>query len=297
MNGDMVISGVFIGKYIITSTQRSGGTIDPVEAETETDNIVYHEDDITFTISPNVDYSISDIVIDGVSQGPSSTYTFSSVVEDHSIIAVFVEGDVYAPPQVGDEQIFTASVPPLVMLVMGRNHKLYYEAYNDASDLDGDGILDVGYKPSIDYYGYFDSYKVYTYSTTNSRFEPLRETSDKKVDPNATNEWSGDYLNYLTMSRMDTLRKVLYGGYRSTDTETETVLERAFIPQDAHTWGKEYRTEEYQKYLAGTGGYDIREYTPLDLPIGQHLFASTTLSNNGDPVLRVLPDNSHRIWE
>ena len=50
------------------------------------------------------------------------------------------------------------------MLVMGRNHKLYYEAYNDASDLNADGVLDVGYKPSIDYYGYFDSYKYYEYS-------------------------------------------------------------------------------------------------------------------------------------
>ena len=53
----------------------------------------------------------------------------------------------------------TAGVPPLVMLVMGRNHKLYYEAYNDASDLDNDGTLDVGYNPTIEYYGYFDSFK------------------------------------------------------------------------------------------------------------------------------------------
>jgi type IV pilus assembly protein PilY1 len=54
----------------------------------------------------------------------------------------------------------TAAAPPLVMLVMGRDHKLYYEAYNDASDLDGDGDLDVGYKPDeIEYYGYFDSFK------------------------------------------------------------------------------------------------------------------------------------------
>ncbi|RUQ35923.1 MAG: hypothetical protein EKK69_14500, partial [Candidatus Competibacteraceae bacterium] len=43
---------------------------------------------------------------------------------------------------------------PLVMLVMGRDHKLYYEAYNDASDLNGDGVLDTKYKPNeIDYFG------------------------------------------------------------------------------------------------------------------------------------------------
>jgi type IV pilus assembly protein PilY1 len=130
----------------------------------------------------------------------------------------------------------SAGVPPLVMLVMGRNHKLYYEAYNDASDLDGDGNLDVGYNPDIDYYGYFDSHKCYTYNSGNSRFEPSTVTIDKKCS--AAGEWSGDFLNYLTMSRMDCLRKVLYGGYRSTDTATETVLQRVYVPQDAHSWGK-----------------------------------------------------------
>ena len=61
----------------------------------------------------------------------------------------------------------TAAAPPLVMIVMGRSHKLYYEAYNDASDLDGDGDLDVGYKPDeIDYYGYY-------VKNTRSSFSPI----------------------------------------------------------------------------------------------------------------------------
>ena len=38
---------------------------------------------------------------------------------------------------------------PMVMLVAGRDHKLFYEAYNDASDIDGDGTLDIRFKPSI----------------------------------------------------------------------------------------------------------------------------------------------------
>lgn len=184
----------------------------------------------------------------------------------------------------------TAGVPPLLMLVMGRNHKLYYEAYNDASDLDGDGVLDVGYNPAIDYYGYFDSYKYYTYSSGNNRFEPAGETTDKKA-PNG-DYWSGDFLNYLTMSRMDCLRKVLYGGYRSTDTSTETVLERAFIPQDAHSWGKEYHNTT-------DDGYNIEDYTPLSHPTGgsRHLFVSTTLSDGGDTLLRVLENSIYRIWQ
>ena len=94
------------------------------------------------------------------------------------------------------------------------------------------------------------------------------------------------------MSRMDCLRKVLYGGYRSTDTATETVLQRVYIPQDAHSWGKEYKDEEED-------GYDINDYAPLETPKSgtRHLFSCTTLSDKREPILRVLPNITHRIWE
>jgi len=148
------------------------------------------------------------------------------------------------------------------MLVLERDHRLYYEAYNDASDLDEDGMLDVGYKHSIDYFGYFDSYKCYTYTTTGTpRFVPSRVTANKYCG--GSGEWSGNFLNWLSMSRMDVLRKVLYGGTRSTDSSSETVLEGVYIPQDAHSWGKEY------------AGADTRNLTPMDSPTSEkrHLFA------------------------
>ncbi len=105
--------------------------------------------------------------------------------------------------------------------------------------------------------------------------------------------WSGDFLNYLTTSRMDALRRVLYGGYRSTDTATETVLERARIPQDAHSWGKEYES-------IARDGYDIRQYAPLNLPASgtRHLLANVTLKDDVDQksLLRVLTNSNYRIW-
>jgi type IV pilus assembly protein PilY1 len=71
------------------------------------------------------------------------------------------------------------SYPPLNMLVMARDHKLYYEAYNDASDLDGDGVIDVGYKPDqIDYYGYFNNNACYTYEA--DVFKPTAAASGSK---------------------------------------------------------------------------------------------------------------------
>lgn len=199
------------------------------------------------------------------------------------------------------------AVPPLNMLVMGKDHKIYYEAYNDASDLNGDGSIDVGYRGwelkspaptdgssryKIDYYGYFNSYVCYSYD--GSKFTP------RSAAPNKTcsGYWSGDFLNYLTTSRMDALRRVLYGGWRQVDTTASTVLQGAFFPQDAHSWGKEYRS-------TARDGYDVGDYAPLSQPSSgrYHLFAVTTLTGNGNtfpgyqaPVFRVLKDAPYRVW-
>lgn len=213
------------------------------------------------------------------------------------------------PPAIAQAPLYIEdAVPPLNMLVMGKDHKIYYEAYNDASDLDGDGVLDVGYRgwqlkspaPTdgssryrIDYYGYFNSYACYSWQ--NNRFVPTAAAPNKTC----TGAWSGDFLNYLTMSRMDALRRVLYGGWRHVDTSSETVLQGAFFPQDAHSWGKEYRS-------VARDGYDIRNYAPLGLPAEDtyHLFAVTTTTDTGAafpdytaPRFRVLTNSPYRVWE
>lgn len=185
------------------------------------------------------------------------------------------------------------SSTPLNMLVMGRDHKLYYEAYNDASDLNGDGVIDTGYKGylgtdqgGIDYFGYFNSNVCYTY--TDGTFVPTGVATNKTC----ADQWSGDFLNYLATSRMDALRKVLYGGYRVTDTTSQTLLQGAYIPNDAHAWGKEYNS-------VAVDGYDIASYTPLTSPPNghRHLFAVVSLTQDtGIPQLRVLTNTSFRIW-
>ncbi len=183
------------------------------------------------------------------------------------------------------------SATPLNMLVMGRDHKLYYEAYNDASDLNGDGVLDIGYKGylpkdegGIDYFGYFNSNVCYV--ITDGTFVPTTLATNKTC----SGQWSGDYLNYLTTSRMDALRKVLYGGYRVTDAADRTLLQGAYIPRDAHAWGKEYFADS---------GYQITDYTPLSQPASgyHHMFAVvSTTQDTGIPQLRVLTNTSFRIW-
>jgi type IV pilus assembly protein PilY1 len=170
------------------------------------------------------------------------------------------------------------ATPPKVMLTMSKDQQLFKKAYNDYSDLDGDGALETTYKHSIDYYGYFDSSKCYTYSTTNNRFEPASISADKYC----SGQWSGNFLNWVSMSRMDAVRKLLYGGTRSIDQtngvdasgnplnlNAVTVLERAFIPTDAHAWSKYYN------------GSDIAQLTPFSPP--------TTSSYSGVTGLFTIP--------
>ncbi len=143
------------------------------------------------------------------------------------------------PLAIPDIPLFVSRpVAPIVMLDASRDHQLFYKAYNDYTDLDpekNDGI-ETTYRHSFDYYGYFDPYKCYSYNVGASRFEPAATTGDKYCAGN----WSGNFLNWLAMTRADVMRKVLFGGARSTDTAGETVLERANLPSDAHSWVKFY---------------------------------------------------------
>jgi type IV pilus assembly protein PilY1 len=219
--------------------------------------------------------------------------TFSKLVKATFLLALLSWLTSPAQAAISQQPLFlTNSVPPLVMLTMDRSHKLYYEAYNDAGDLNGDGQIDVGYRPdNVDYYGYFDSHLCYDYDAGSGIFEPKAKTTDKKCS-SVAGAWSGDFLNYVTTSRIDALRKVLYGGLRTVDTTSATILSRAFIPQDAHSWGKEYNP-------ASNPGYSISDYTPYSEPkTGRsHVFANTSLAYGGQPLMRVLNDTKYRVWE
>lgn len=157
----------------------------------------------------------------------------------------------------------SASVAPQVVLNVSRDHQLFYKAYNDYTDLDGNGTLETTYTHSIDYYGYFDSYKCYSYDSANNRFAPSSITSNKYC----SGAWSGNFLNWVTMSRMDATRKLLIGGLRSTDTSSLTVLERAHLPGDGHSWAKFYN------------GSDVSSLTPFSPPLTSAPVSVTTASD------------------
>lgn len=176
-------------------------------------------------------------------------------------------------------------VKPIMMLNMSKDHQLFYKLYDDYSDIvdmrttlpasssassssssssstgstnpnygksGKDGRADTTYIHLYRYYGYFDSDKCYTYADnlfTPSRF--VDSSTNYCNGSNGTNEWSGNFLNWATMTRLDAVRKILYGGKRAVDDEDETILERAYLPEDAHAFAKYYN------------GTDIHLLTPF----------------------------------
>ncbi|WP_188396437.1 pilus assembly protein [Oxalicibacterium flavum] len=195
------------------------------------------------------------------------------------------------------------NIPPLVMIDLSKDHQLYFKAYNDYSDLDGDGNLETTYTHSIDYYGYFDSYKCYNYNTSANRFVPHSITANKYCSGN----WSGNFLNWVAMSRMDAVRKLLYGGLRSTDepatvatgsgTATRsgiTVLERSFQPTDAHAWAKFYNGTDLTQLTPATAvgsGLTFCNMTPGSSS-GVNKYSQT---NTNAPQIRVVEGN-YALW-
>ncbi|WP_045764408.1 pilus assembly protein [Xanthomonas albilineans] len=96
------------------------------------------------------------------------------------------------------------------------------------------------YSPTVKFVGYFDSNKCYQYhynasDETDRYFYPVsllgsNPTSYACPSPRPGQQavlWSGNFLNWAATQTIDPFRSALTGGYRSRDTTTETILEKA----------------------------------------------------------------------
>lgn len=181
---------------------------------------------------------------------------------------------------------------PMVMINMSNDHQLFTKAYDDYSDIDGDGLVDTSYKDGFEYVGYFDSEFCYTYQS--SRFEATA-AADSDYYCAGTGDWSGNMLNWATMSRLDVIRKVLYGGMRRNDTSSLTVLERAYIPEDSHAWAK---------VLSRSSSTDLKNLVPDSIAGTNSTISFCNVTNSDStvshsqtlaPVIQVASGSAH-LW-
>jgi type IV pilus assembly protein PilY1 len=119
------------------------------------------------------------------------------------------------------------NVAPNVMVVVDNSGSMFYFSYFDGftTTIDTDDnqcdsssnpcteFTTPGTYPNYKYYGYFNPDYWYDYSS--SRFYPTAPKTGSGISgeraKNST-EWDGNFLNWVTMRRIDIIRKVLTGG-------------------------------------------------------------------------------------
>lgn len=95
------------------------------------------------------------------------------------------------------------------------------------------------FDPNTTYLGYFDSAKCYDYKTetvggVSAYFAPA---STAAAGSNCSGKWSGNWLNWATMTGIDEFRWAMTGGNRAVDLPVsfsdsvyKTILQRSFLP-------------------------------------------------------------------
>jgi hypothetical protein len=113
-------------QFTITVATPTNGVISPAATQT-----VEYGDNITFTITPNQYYTISDVIVDGSSRGQLSSYTFYNVTSNHSIAAEF-ESACYMPTNLTAFNIDTTSAE-LTWVGNAPSYEVRYKAADDAA--------------------------------------------------------------------------------------------------------------------------------------------------------------------
>jgi flagellin-like protein len=96
-------------QYTIAASASAGGTIDPSGSV-----LVNSGQNQVFDITAAAHYHIADVVVDSISVGTPSSYTFTGVTDDHTIAASFDIDTFTITPSAGDNGAISPSAPQIV---------------------------------------------------------------------------------------------------------------------------------------------------------------------------------------
>ena len=103
--------------YTVTTSAGAGGSVSPVSP------VVAHGSDVSFLITPDAHFHIADVAIDGASQGPIASYTFTNVTaEGHTIAATFAPDTNDITALAAGGTITPAGVPGALGHLAGLRH-------------------------------------------------------------------------------------------------------------------------------------------------------------------------------
>lgn len=168
----------------------------------------------------------------------------------------------------------TSKVAPNVLLVMDNSGSMNELAYHEAagSICGSDGSTWTGYDPGKEYYGLFNPDRIYSYDNEEHYFYEDGDTVDDPLTPTiyerstgsdpAVRKFSGNWLNWWTMRRLDVAKKVLTGGRIAPDA-ADTVLEGTTFDRDRRRMFNDFITATDPHGIL-TGSYSKNVYyTPF----------------------------------
>lgn len=207
------------------------------------------------------------------------------------------------------------AVPPNVMFVLGREHTLFTAAYSDYTPLieNDKGDLYTLYHPEFNYEGMYATDLCYKYENnlwipTASATKKSVSTVDKEynvyVCSNSNDgKWLGNFLNYVTQSRMDVIKTSLYGGTRRMDGNNKqayyqwndeshsqsAILDHTKTTIDSHSWGKVFADRMYDNFTY-IPRVNIEEISELSSKYGYFfgVYAKDFYATSNSAMLRVL---------
>ncbi|NTV49686.1 MAG: pilus assembly protein PilY [Geobacteraceae bacterium] len=163
------------------------------------------------------------------------------------------------------------ALKPNVLLIVDNSGSMYEFAYKTPGKGGDTSNYDESYNSNTNYYGYFDSTKMYSYETSNGHFYV---DGAKVLDK--TSFWSGNLLNWLTMRRVDVVRKVLVGG--KTQPRSASVANYLLVSDDPdRDYYKKYNGVYYKikddlRVCTGSGcgtaasSYNMKVYVGDQMP-------------------------------
>ena len=139
-----------------------------------------------------------------------------------------------------------SGVKPNVLIMLDNSGSMYEFAYKTPGDGGSRGITssDSSFDPNYSYYGYFKS------KTDNNGVPVMYSYSGSYFEEDAAGTWNGDFLNWLTMRRVDVMRKILVGGKANPRSQV----------QINYLQGTEDPDRDYWKLIIGSPNQYYRVY-------------------------------------
>lgn len=112
---DCAVTATFANTFVITASAGANGSITPSGTVT-----VNAGASGTFSILPNSGYAVADVLVDGLSVGPVTSYTFTNVEANHTISVTFAVVQAASP-------VPAMSMPVALLLVSLLSAVLYWK--------------------------------------------------------------------------------------------------------------------------------------------------------------------------